>query len=75
VVRGKGQQTHAIECKINPDHIDPTNLMIFRSLYPEGKNYVLIPNIKYYYQRRYEELMIDFVSVNHLFTIKEKDWR
>ena len=46
MIKGRGQQAEAIECKINPDHFDPTNLSVFRSLYPEGGNYVLSPNIK-----------------------------
>jgi hypothetical protein len=75
VVRGQGQQADAIECKINPDHFDPANLMVFRSLYPEGKNYVLSPNIKSPYQRRYEKTLIHFISVDQLFKIKEKGWR
>jgi uncharacterized protein len=75
VVRGKGQQADAIECKSNPDHFDPANLMVFRSLYPEGKNYVLSPNIKSPYQRRYEKILIHFISVDQLFKIKEKGWR
>jgi len=75
VVRGKGQQADAIECKINPDHFDPANLMVFRSLYPEGENYVLSPNIKSPYQRRYEKILIHFISVDQLFKIKEKGWR
>lgn len=72
VVRGLEHKTDAIECKINPDHFDPVNLMVFRSLYPEGKNYVLSPNIKSPYQRRYEKLLINFISVDQLFRIKEK---
>ncbi len=75
VVRGPGQQADAIECKINPDHFDPANLMVFRSLYPEGKNYVLSPNIKSPYQRRYEKTLIHFISVDQLFKIKAKGWR
>jgi hypothetical protein len=67
VIKGRGQQADAIECKINPDHFDPVNLRVFRSLYPEGKNYVLSPNIKSPYQRRYDSLQIHFISVNQLF--------
>ncbi|MEN6317660.1 MAG: DUF4143 domain-containing protein [Syntrophaceae bacterium] len=69
VIKGRRQQTSAIECKINSDHFDPANLLIIRSIYPEGKNYVLSPNIKSSYQRRYEKLQIHFISVFDLFTI------
>jgi hypothetical protein len=69
VMKGRGQQAKAIECKINPDHFDPANLTFFRSLYPEGENYVLSPNIKSSYQRRYGKLPVRFISINQLFEI------
>src|SRR3989339_1221194 len=67
LIKGRGQQADAIECKINPDHFDPANLTVFRSLYPEGTNYVLSPNIKSPYQRRYGKLQVHFISINRLF--------
>ena len=60
----------AIECKINSDHFDPANLTVFRSLYPEGRNYVLSPNIKTSYQRRYAKLQMRFISVNQISELK-----
>ena len=69
VIKGRGQQAAAIECKINPDHFNPANLTVFRSLYTEGWNYVLSPNIKSPYQRRYGKLQVHFISVNQLFEI------
>ncbi len=66
VIKGGRRQTDAIECKINPDHFDPANLTVFRSLYPEGRNYVLSPNIKTSYQRRYGKLQVRFISVNQI---------
>jgi len=63
VIKGGRQQSHAIECKINPDHFDPAHLAVFRSLYPEGKNFVLSPHIKSFYQRRYGKLKVDFISI------------
>lgn len=56
VIKGGRRQSDTIECKINPDHFDPAHLTIFRSLYPEGKDYVLSPHIKSPYQRRYGKL-------------------
>src|SRR4030066_684222 len=67
VIKGGKRQADAIECKINPDHFDPANLTVFRSLYPEGKNYVLSPNIKSSYQRRYGKLRVDFVSIKQIY--------
>jgi predicted AAA+ superfamily ATPase len=70
VVKGRRQQSDAIECKINPDHFDPAHLTVFRSLYPEGKNYVLSPNIKSSYQRRYGKLKVDFISIKQIYELK-----
>ena len=72
VIKGSRQQTDAIECKINPDHFDPAHLTTFRSLYPEGKNYVLSPNIKSPYQRRYGQLKVDFISIKQIYDLKWK---
>jgi uncharacterized protein len=62
IVKGPRQQADAIECKINPDKFKPDDLVVFRSLYPEGKNRVLSPAIKTPYQRRYGNMMVDFSS-------------
>jgi len=70
VIKGGRRQADAIECKINPDHFDPANLTIFRSLYPGGRNYVLSPNIKTSYQRRYGKLQVRFISVNQISELK-----
>jgi hypothetical protein len=70
VVKGGRKQSDAIECKINPDHFDPAHLTVFRSLYPEGKNYVLSPNIKSSYQRRYGKLKVDFISIKQIHELK-----
>jgi len=70
VIKGGRLQSDAIECKINPDHFDPAHLTAFRSLYPEGKNYVLSPNIKSSYQRRYGKLKVDFISIKQIYELK-----
>jgi predicted AAA+ superfamily ATPase len=72
VIKGGRQQSDAIECKINPDHFDPAHLAIFRSLYPGGKNYVLSPNIRSSYERRYGKLKVDFISIKQIYDLKLK---
>lgn len=69
VIKRARQQSDVIECKINPDYFDPAHLTVFRSLYPEGKNYVLSPNIKSPYQRRYGKLKVDFVSIKQIYEL------
>jgi predicted AAA+ superfamily ATPase len=70
VVESDRRQLDAIECKINPDHFDPAHLSVFRSLYPGGRNYVLSPNIKSSYQRRYGKLKVDFISIKQIYELK-----
>lgn len=62
VIKGSRQRTDAIECKISPDDFSPANLAVFRSLYPEGRNLVLCPNIKTTYHRRYGNLQVSFIN-------------
>jgi predicted AAA+ superfamily ATPase len=72
VIKGGRKQSEAIECKIDPDHFDPAHLAIFRSLYPGGKNYVVSPNIRSSYERRYEKLKVDFISIRQIYDLKLK---
>jgi predicted AAA+ superfamily ATPase len=69
VIKGSRQQVDAIECKINPDDFKPSNLTVFRSLYPEGRNFVLSPNIKAPYRRRYAGLQVNFISIRGLYQV------
>jgi len=71
VIKGKGQKVTVIECKINPDSFTTVNLEVFRSLYDEGVNYVVSPNVKTPYQRRYGNHVVNFISVKQLFEIKQ----
>ena len=71
VIKGSRQQADAMECKINPDRFDPTNLAVFRSLYPEGRNFVVSPNTKTAYQRRYGDLSVNFISIQGIYELKQ----
>lgn len=51
VVRGGGKQVHVVECKINPDRMDPGALRVFREAYPHGHNYVICPAVDEAYNR------------------------
>jgi len=50
VVR-RGRDVHVVECKINPDRLDPEPLAEFRRLYPRGRNYVASPGVGDAYER------------------------
>lgn len=70
VVKGQDRHIHAIECKTNPDQLEPKSLVVFRSLYPEGENYIISPHIKAPYKRRTGELTINYCSLNNFSLIE-----
>jgi predicted AAA+ superfamily ATPase len=71
VIKGSRQQADAMECKINPDRFDPSYLAVFRSLYPEGRNFVVSPNTKSAYQRRYGKLRVDFIPLKQIYELSQ----
>jgi predicted AAA+ superfamily ATPase len=66
VVRGSGQEAHAVECKVSPDAFDVKNLALFRQAYPDGDNYVVCPGVPVPYERRQGNLLIRFCGAAHL---------
>lgn len=71
VIKGSGHQVDTIECKITPDRFDPDHLSVFRTVYCNGRNYVVSPNIKAPYQRRFENLVVYYCNINHLPWLKD----
>jgi len=57
VVR-RGRAIHGVECKINPDRFDPESLIVFRGLYPHGRNYLVCPGVEEPYERRLGKLIL-----------------
>jgi predicted AAA+ superfamily ATPase len=45
IVKGKGNEIHTIECKINPEKYSDRAVKKFRTYYPEGKNYCFSPHV------------------------------
>jgi len=58
IVTGREGQVHAVECKINPDRVDPKPLHVFREAYPQGKNYVISPAVDDAYDRPFGNLVV-----------------
>ncbi len=54
----RGRDIHAIECKINPDRFNPKSLWVFRSLYPQGRNFLVCPGIEDSYERQVNGLVL-----------------
>ncbi len=68
VCRRPGRRVDALECKIEPDRFEPEILRVFRGIYPDGRNYVVSPTVKMPYKRRFDSLVVEYVSVAHLFS-------
>lgn len=66
IIKVPREKVHTIECKINPDQFDPKTLRVFRSLYPEGDNFLISPKIKQSFKRRYNDLIVNLCSLNDL---------
>ena len=52
VIRRAEGRVDVVECKMNPDRLDTAAIEAFRSLYPEGENYVVSPAVKTLYRIR-----------------------
>lgn len=67
VVR-RGREVDAIECKMNPERFDPESLITFRSIYPDGLNYLVCPATGAPYDRRFGPLTLSIVTCQDLLT-------
>ncbi len=63
VVKGRNKTVNIIECKINPDDFNPRNFVLFRSFYPEGKNFVFCPYITESFSRSFKDMQVIFCSL------------
>ena len=66
VIRRSRDQVDVVECKINPDRLDPTPVEAFRALYPAGDNYVVSPAVKTPTFLRRGKLVFKAVNTKHL---------
>ena len=66
VIRRSRDQVDVVECKINPDRLDPTPIEAFRTLYPAGDNYVVSPAVKTPTFLRRGKLVFKAVNTKHL---------
>ena len=65
IIKRSGQRVDAIECKISEEQFDNKSFFVFRSLYPEGNNYVISPFNKILYKRIHHNLEINYCSLNN----------
>ena len=62
VIKRGGEAVDAIECKINPDKLDPHAIRVFRKFYPQGSNLLLCPQVKQPYRIQREDLRFTVCS-------------
>lgn len=68
IIKRNDDKVDAIECKINPDNFNTKSLAAFRKIYPQGTNYCISPFIKDSYKIRKNDLIINFTSLENLFS-------
>ena len=56
----------AIEAKWKATAFDPSNLMAFRGLYPEGLNFVVAQDVDRAYTKRFQDVAVRFMNLNGL---------
>lgn len=66
VIRRAEGAVDTVECKINPDRLNPGPVEVFRRIYPKGVNYVVTPLDREPYRIRRGELVFTVCSTRHL---------
>ncbi len=66
VITPRGKPPVAIECKWSAEGFDPKNIIAFRTLHPQGPNFVVCQNVTKAYNRRYGDLQVRFIGLSGL---------
>lgn len=66
VLKKRGKDPIAIECKWNSDHFDSRGLEAFRRQYPKGENYLVANDVDITLTKKFGEIEVDFVSLESL---------
>jgi len=66
IMARKQSEPTVIECKWTAADFDPSNVKIFRRLYPKGNNFVVVSDVKRSYSRNYDDVMVKFVNLEGL---------
>lgn len=72
VLSNQGTLPIAIECKWSISGFDPVGLKAFHHQYPKGENYVVVNDIPKSYKRKYDDIVVDIVSLPELIDILTK---
>ncbi len=71
----RGRDIHTFECKMNPDRFNPESLRVFRGLYPQGRNYIVVPGVQDAYDRRSDGLILRITGCRDLLRELEEGFR
>lgn len=63
----------AIECKWQAGLFDPSSLLSFRHIYPEGKSFVVASDVERPYTRTYDGVEVEFAALEDLITRLAKE--
>ena len=66
VVRRAAGRVDAVECKLNPDKLNPASVRAFRSHYPDGENHIASPFVSEPYRIRRGDLVFTVRSTMDL---------
>jgi len=66
ILKRKGKELAAIECKWSADRFDPSGMKAFRQVYKNGINYVVAHDVKRSYHRKYNDLSVEFLNLSQL---------
>jgi predicted AAA+ superfamily ATPase len=66
VIASRRDEVDAIECKWDPRAFDSSALRLFRSYYPNGRNYLVTPSGDPAYHKRYGDLEVTICTPTQL---------
>ena len=73
VVRHTRDRVDTIECKINPDRFNTVPVETFRSIYPDGENYIVSPHLKSAYRIRRNNIIYTVCTVKELIRLQSPE--
>ena len=73
VLRRGGKRVDVIECKVRADRFDPEVLAYFRSLYPQGENWVATPYDDSGFTRRVRGLKVQFGGISQILSSRREN--
>ena len=71
ILQKKEKALIAIECKMSADNFNESGMKAFRRAYPDGKNLVVAGDVTRSFRRRYDEMLVEFVSLDQLISYLE----